>query len=67
MMFTNFPRVASWGREKLPAAMTLVHFGGHVHLYEPLGNDDVRRARLRGSFERVLRARDKRDAQGGRR
>lgn len=52
-------------RARLPAAMTFVQYGGHAILIEPLGNDDATRAQLRGAFERSLKARAKRLAQGG--
>jgi hypothetical protein len=43
-----------------PAAMTIVGSGGQHILFEPLGNDDAKRALLRGALSRRLLARAKR-------
>lgn len=47
-------RVATWGRNEAPAAMTLLTFSGQQMCFEPLCTPDYRRAALRQGFQRRL-------------
>lgn len=50
-----------------PAAMTLVHWNGQQILFEPLGNDEAKRALLRGALGRRFKAREARLNRRGKR